>query len=539
MHRFLFFAFFILYSLTPVYSQTVVSGIVRAADNKEVLPFVNIGIRNKNTGTITGEDGRFSLAIPNGYENETLSFSYMGYEELQLPLKEAKTQQVFELKVKAQTLESVEVKAGKLYPKKYGIYKYAPLFHLLDGSIVQDDIFEIAQLVKLGNKDVRITTLNLHINEQRADSGLFRINFYGYDGSRPTHRLVEKNILQKLPIRYGWLQFDLNDYNLHLKGDVVVSIEFIPTEKKTSRIVYEIKVGGRSKSFTRKSSMGAWEVPPHHYRMYLTAFATDNKVAEDDDEKATAPVRFYSKNVQDSFSVFVRLPKNYNSRKRYPMAYVLDANVYFDILAGSIEHQHKKANGDEPILVGIGYNDFVQSDTLRERDYTYPVATPSDTMRLSGGADKFLAFIQQELVPYMDSSYSTDTANRSLMGHSLGGYFVLYAMANDIKHGNKLFNKYIAASPSLEYGDGYITKNMLCTDCNTKYHQLYITAGAREDMDEGMPTGYINLFKTFTQLLIKNKVKVSTEIYPRYDHMETAIPSFEKGLGLKGSIFDK
>jgi predicted alpha/beta superfamily hydrolase len=539
MPRFLLFVFLILYALNPICAQTMVSGTVRTAESKEALPFVNIGIRNKNIGTITGEDGKFSLTIPAGYEHEILSFSYMGYEELQLPLKQASLQQVFELKAKAQTMESVEVKAEKLYQKKYGIHKYTPLFHLLDGSIVQDDIFEIAQLVKLGNKEVRVTNLNLHINEQRSDSGLFRINFYRYDGSRPTQRLVEKNILLKLPIRYGWLQFDLHAYNLYLKGDVVVAIEFIPTEKKTARIVYEVKVGGRSKSFMRKSSMGLWEVPPHHYRMYLTAFATDNKAADEDDEKATAPVRFYSQKVKDSFSVFVHLPKNYNGRKNHPVVYVLDANVYFDILAGSIEHQYKKASSDEPILVGIGYKDFLQSDSLRERDYTYPVASPKDSMRLSGGADKFLAFIQQELVPYIDRAYSTDTTNRSLMGHSLGGYFILYALANDIKYGNQLFNKYVAASPSLEYGDGYITKNMQSMIGNTRPRLLHITAGAREDMDNGVSTGYINLFSTFAQQLIINNTKVSTEIYPYYDHMETAIPSFEKGLGLNGSILDK
>lgn len=157
-------------------------------------------------------------------------------------------------------------------------------------------------------------------------------------------------------------------------------------------------------------------------------------------------------------------------------------------------------------------------------------------MKLSGGADKFLAFIQQELVPYMDKGYATDTNNRSLMGHSLGGYFVLYALYKDLENDNKLFNKYVAASPSLEYGNGYITKAMQNLPANNHNRQLYITAGAHEDMDEGKPTGYINLFNTFTQQLKINKMKVSTELYPNYDHMETAIPSFEKGLGLKGSI---
>jgi len=76
-------------------------------------------------------------------------------------------------------------------------------------------------------------------------------------------------------------------------------------------------------------------------------------------------------------------------------------------------------------------------------------------MRLSGGAANFLSFINYELIPYVDKSYSTDTAKRTLMGHSLGGYFTLYALSCNWRSKGS-FNRYIAASPSLDYANDYL-----------------------------------------------------------------------------------
>lgn len=64
-------------------SKVTLSGIVRAAANKVVLPFVNITLKTKDTifvtGTITNEDGRFTLTdVKTG--NYLLECSYVGYQ---------------------------------------------------------------------------------------------------------------------------------------------------------------------------------------------------------------------------------------------------------------------------------------------------------------------------------------------------------------------------------------------------------------------------------------------------------------------------
>ncbi|WP_050183867.1 alpha/beta hydrolase [Domibacillus robiginosus] len=62
-----------------------------------------------------------------------------------------------------------------------------------------------------------------------------------------------------------------------------------------------------------------------------------------------------------------------------------------------------------------------------------------------GGAKRFLAFLEKELMPYVQEHYSADHTKSILFGHSLGGYFVPWTLC--IKP--SAFRYYIASSPSI------------------------------------------------------------------------------------------
>ncbi|WP_234571991.1 SusC/RagA family TonB-linked outer membrane protein [Rhodohalobacter sp. 614A] len=61
-----------------------VQGTVFSSDNEEALPGVNIIVKNTDIGTTSNVDGEFSLVVPS--ENDTLVFSYIGYETLEEPI---------------------------------------------------------------------------------------------------------------------------------------------------------------------------------------------------------------------------------------------------------------------------------------------------------------------------------------------------------------------------------------------------------------------------------------------------------------------
>lgn len=255
---------------------------------------------------------------------------------------------------------------------------------------------------------------------------------------------------------------------------------------------------------------------------------TDKKIAVD------SPTKFYSKAVSDTFSVFVCLPTNYDSKKdvKYPVIYLLDANLYFDIVAATLKKYSEVGLIPPAILVGIGYNDFHTMDSLRLRDFTYPVAIPEYEMSVSGKADKFLSFITTELASHIDIKYATDRHKRVLIGHSLGGYFTIYALHQNLLGKNNVFAGYIAASPSTHYNHNYILTELekLNTDKQPQI-KSYITFGGLEDEEEEDST-MLKADKVFLLLekSFKNKINFKCDTYCGLGHMDTPLPTFIKGL---------
>src|SRR5690606_27820801 len=258
-------------------------------------------------------------------------------------------------------------------------------------------------------------------------------------------------------IKKGWINFNLSDQNIYLSGDVVVALEFLPSENiEQKHIDYEVKLGGSSKSYYRANSLGEWNTPPHHYCLNITGLASfDSSLPEDDDYESPPTFTLASKSIGEDYYIYVHLPKNYNQRKvvEYPVIYLLDANAFFDPVRNYIQEESKKYRFiTEPIIIGIGYKNAYLMDSLRIRDYTYPKALAQDSFPTSGGADSFYSFLKNELIPTIDRNYHTDKFSRTLMGHSFGGYFALYALLQDLETlevDPSLFSNYISASPSI------------------------------------------------------------------------------------------
>ena len=76
---------------------------------------------------------------------------------------------------------------------------------------------------------------------------------------------------------------------------------------------------------------------------------------------------------------------------------------------------------------------------------------PEASIAGSGGAANYLAMFERELIPLIEREYPADRSRRALMGSSFGGLFTLYAMFTK----PTLFGAYLAASPSVTYGNRY------------------------------------------------------------------------------------
>ncbi|TAN11257.1 MAG: TonB-dependent receptor [Chitinophagaceae bacterium] len=95
--------------------QTEVSGKVSSADDGSLLPGVNVVVKGAPTiGTTTDSRGQFRLSVPDG--NDTLVFSYIGYEERTVPINGRTTVNV-QLALSSKSLNELVV-TGYMTQKK-------------------------------------------------------------------------------------------------------------------------------------------------------------------------------------------------------------------------------------------------------------------------------------------------------------------------------------------------------------------------------------------------------------------------------------
>jgi uncharacterized protein len=99
------------------------------------------------------------------------------------------------------------------------------------------------------------------------------------------------------------------------------------------------------------------------------------------------------------------------------------------------------------LLVGVGYGaSYTKPGNHRIRDYT---STAMATEPGSGGAEAFLAFLQDTLWPELRARYPLHGERRGLAGHSLGSLLVLYALFQR----DLFFNRFLVSAPSLWWDD--------------------------------------------------------------------------------------
>ncbi len=135
------------------------------------------------------------------------------------------------------------------------------------------------------------------------------------------------------------------------------------------------------------------------------------------------------------------------SKQKYPVVYLLDGPGHFLSVVGMI-HQLSTTNGNtlcpEMIVVGI-------ENTVRSRDLTPTETSEGPLAENSGGGENFIAFLEKELMPYVEAHYPTQPY-RMLIGHSLGGLTAMHILL----HHPDLFNAYISIDPSMWWDDRHL-----------------------------------------------------------------------------------
>ena len=153
-------------------------------------------------------------------------------------------------------------------------------------------------------------------------------------------------------------------------------------------------------------------------------------------------------------TILVRVPFGYETNNlRYPVLYMTDGNAHIGHTSSTVEFLARNGRMSEMIVVGITNTDRTRD--LSPTRVTTTVAGGNSALQFptSGGADKFLKFIETELIPDIEKRYRTNPY-RILAGHSLGGLFAVHAMVSR----PDLFNSYVSVSPALQWDNQVVVK---------------------------------------------------------------------------------
>jgi predicted alpha/beta superfamily hydrolase len=145
--------------------------------------------------------------------------------------------------------------------------------------------------------------------------------------------------------------------------------------------------------------------------------------------------------------LYMHLPADYDrdTTKKHPVLYILDGQWDFRLMDALLAGLDYDRYTPDMILVGVTWSgENADYNTLRTMDFLPPTAGQPSGF---GGAPKFLRFLKYELIPFIESNYRADPAQRILQGRSYGGLFTLYALFSD----PGLFSGYMASSPAVDY----------------------------------------------------------------------------------------
>ncbi|WP_337968962.1 alpha/beta hydrolase-fold protein [uncultured Flavobacterium sp.] len=222
----------------------------------------------------------------------------------------------------------------------------------------------------------------------------------------------------------------------------------------------------------------------------------------------------------------IYLPDGYKPEDatKYPVIYLLDGSADEDFIhiVGLVQFNSFEWINQVPksIVVGIATVD-------RRRDFTFPTTIEKDQKKFptTGHSDKFIAFIEKELQPFIDKKYKT-TDSKTIIGQSLGGLLETEILLKK----PTLFNKYVIVSPSIWWDNGSILNldSPIFQENFTQQTDIYIAVGK-----EGLtPTEIPRVMEVDANLLAEKikatkskNIKVYFDYFPKENHATILHPA--------------
>ena len=262
--------FIVLLIPGPVFSQNQ-KGMVLSTKTNSGIGYVNVVIVGKNIGTVSDETGKFTIALDNNYDNDSLRFSMIGYESKTLLIRQFKDDSTKNVYLNPKLYNLLEVKVISRKASK-------PREIRVGTPVLSDELksgFENNNLgselgIKVHVKErVKLLNINLNVATCTFDSVTYRLNIY-----QLVNQTEYKNILNE-PIYISFskdklgdvITYDLKKYSIVIDGDVLIALELYKDLGEGSLLFRTQFFMGYT--YHRKTIEGNWIAAPGEVGMYL------------------------------------------------------------------------------------------------------------------------------------------------------------------------------------------------------------------------------------------------------------------------------
>lgn len=195
-----------------------------------------------------------------------------------------------------------------------------------------------------------------------------------------------------------------------------------------------------------------------YFLFLISIIGTQNILAQETSDIVIGQKTAIKSKVLDAereISVYLPASYNENNFKKYPVIYILDGEKFFHSFSGAVAQLSSDASPQIPetIIVGITSQDRIK-DSSPTHSLIGPNGKEAEGFKTSGGADNFLKFIKEELIPSIDSTYRTNSY-RLFVGYSATGLSILHALFTI----PETFNSYLAIDFSAWFDNEVTLKN--------------------------------------------------------------------------------
>lgn len=258
--RLIFISLFFFVAQIAAFGQ-MVSGEITDEDLKP-LPYVNVGVVGFDRGTISSSDGRFTIDVSGLNEEETVRFSSIGYENIDMSVGEISSgQKTLSLIMEKKIYGLQEVVVLPENEKSFTIGQRKTSWF----AWVGDDVVRGAEIGKIfrSQDKVFLKSFSFHIKRSFCENIQYRLKMYSVENDYPDSLINEKEILFSVGKEKGWKTVDLSKYGFTLEGDFIVSMEIVDgscegDHKKVHISFAKDMDKDYSIFYSRPSSMAPW-----------------------------------------------------------------------------------------------------------------------------------------------------------------------------------------------------------------------------------------------------------------------------------------